>query len=236
MIETLYKPEAHDTQADWNLVFGRIEAIGIPEDKHERASDIAHHFSSGLDIEMFSKALHDVLVPDVESMPMSHAMKAIDPNTGKVEKYFAGPDARSAIFEKAADYIKKLSEMRISDDEDGQFLARAASIVALATVQAHVYANGNGRLARTMAEIIRNGTKNKDDIMLAGTERDVSQKAKGGFRIHSYRQLEDSAIRGETDDDVLRMAASLDIPLKNEMEYADRAGSVFSSPHDYMAD
>lgn len=223
--------DKNEVGPDWGAVFQRIEALCIPEDQHERADDIAKNFSSGRDIEMFGKALHDVLVPDVQSTPTERAIKSVDPNSGEVVRVFLEPKERSIIFDLAADYIRKLSEMRASRDDDEQFLIRAASVVALAITLAHSYENGNGRLARMIAELVRYGSRNKDDLILLGTERDVSQKQKNGFRIDSYRQFGNSIDRGESDYDVMRIAASPDTPLEKKEEYVRKASSTFSSPH-----
>jgi hypothetical protein len=234
MTETLASPqEAEYVEPDWDQVFERVEALRIPTDEHERAEDIARNFSTGKDIEMFGKAIHDVLVPEVESMPADRAIKAIDPKTGKIEREFLQPEERPVIFEQAADYIKQLYEMRGSNSDDEAFLARVASVVALTITSAHSYKNGNGRLARTMAELIRNGTTNKEDFVLVGTERNVSEKQQNGFRIYSYRQIGQSIDRGESDYDVIRIAASTNIPYDQNKAYFDQAQKTFSSPHGY---
>lgn len=228
-----FKPETHDTPANWDDVFGRVELLGIPEDVHDRAEDFARHFTTGMDIEMFGKALHDVLVPDVDSSPVDYPMKAVNPSDGEVSKVFKQPEERSKVFQDAADYVGKLAAMRQSPDDDQAFLSRVAHVVALAIGQAHSYQNGNGRLSRFIAELVREGTANRDDLKILGTERDVSQKQMNGFRVFSYLQRYQSVDRGETDEDVLSIAASTDIPLSDIQEYQDRASSTFSVSSGY---
>ncbi len=228
MPETLiYKPEAHDTPADWDVVFGRIEQLSIPENKHARAEDIARHFSRDVDIEMFGKALHDVLVPDVESMPTNYAMKLRN-KSGELTRVLATPDMRAGIYQQAAEYIRQLAEMRRESTDDDAFLARAANIVALAIVQAHAYENGNGRTARVAAELICDGIQNRDDLILLGTERGRI-KRETGSSIQSFSQRYESIDKGESDADVMSIAASLDIPLADRTTYFTKANMTFSS-------
>lgn len=229
MTETLHTtPEAHDTPADWDAVFGRVEQLSIPEDVHDRADDVAKHFVDGVDIEMFGKALHDVLVPDVESMPVEHTMKLHSLVTGEVTRSFASPEERPFVYQRAADTIRQLAAMRSGPDDDDAFLVRAANVVALTIGQAHSYENGNGRVARFVAELIVDGTKNKDDLVLLGSSRE-REKRETGRMIPSFVQRYESIDKGETDADVIAAAAGLDIPLADREAYRNKSNETFSS-------
>lgn len=233
MLEMIHpSPEAHDTPADWDQVFTRVEQLGVPEDEHERAEDVARHFIDGVDIEMFGKALHDVLVPDVESMPVNHTMKLYSLVTGEETRSFAKPEERAAVYARAGDAIKQLAVMRQSPNDDADFLMRAANIIALSIGQAHSYENGNGRTARFIAELLYAGTKNKDDLMILGGARERTARERG-MTIPSFVQRYESVDAGETDADVIAAAASLDIPLSDRQTYEARANTVFSTPIGY---
>jgi len=229
MTETLrHSPEAHDTPADWGRVFGRIEQLGLPEDIHERAHDMVHYFGDGVDVEMFGRALHDVLVPDVESVPVLRTMRATNLETGEVTRSFAAPEMRADVYQRAADAIKQLDTLRTSPEDDDAFLARVANVIALTIGQAHSYENGNGRLARVSAELIRCGTEYKDDLMLIGGARERT-KRELGRSLPTFIQRYESIDKGDSDEDVIAAAASLDIPLTSRKVYEEKASDIFSS-------
>lgn len=221
-----------DDEPDWGRVFNRIEELHVPNDLHERAQEIAELFSTGKNIEMFGCALHDVPVPDVPSFPVDRKMTVIDPENGDVKKVFPEPSERLHLFEHAANLINQLSNIKRTREQDDILLMRIANVVSMATVLAHSYENGNGRLARVLAEIIRYGTENPDQIKIIGTERDVSQSRMKGFRIFSYLQKGSSIDKGDDAYDVINAAASVDIPLSDKKSYSNKVNSIFTTTHD----
>lgn len=222
--------EIDDSEQNWDAIFERIRIIGFPEDTHARADDIAKNMSNGKDIEMFGKALHDVLVPDTESNPVDYAMKMIG-RDGTINHVLMAPEEREGLFREAAEYVTELTKMREASGDDEEFLRRAGNVVALTIVGAHSYANGNGRTARVTAELIRFGTENPEDLVVLGTERDVSEKQQGGFRVFSYQPTWQSIDRGESIHDTLKAAAALDIPFDQKQTYAENAQRMFISSH-----
>lgn len=226
MTEVLdHTPDTHDDpMPDWNRVFERIDVLKLPDETNERADDIARNFATGTDIEMFGKAIHDVVVPDIESMAADYAVKVGGEKT-------AEPEERAEIYEQAAEYIKQLDTLRRAEGDSEEFLRRAANVIALSMVGAHTYENGNGRTARVMAELIRHGSNNKADLMVLATERDISQKQQGGFRIYSYVPSWRSKEQGVSIQDTIRAAASVDIPLSQKQTYLERTQDMYTTPY-----
>lgn len=217
-------------EPDWGEVFARIDSIGFPDDIHARADDVARSFTTGRDIEMFGKAIHDVLVPDVESMPVDYPMKIGD-------EVLVEPGEREVMYKQAAVYIAELDAMRQTPDDDEEFLRRVSSVVGLTAVGTHSYANGNGRTSRVMAELIRNGNSNRDDMKIYGTERNVSQKQLNGIRIYSFMPTYESRRDlGATIHDTIASAASTDIPLSQKEAYLERGQGMFITPYGYGGD
>lgn len=56
---------------NWEDFEERLDAIGIPDDPHERADFVAGMLRSGDDVEKFGLLLHEVLVPGVDSVENS---------------------------------------------------------------------------------------------------------------------------------------------------------------------
>lgn len=222
-------PNHNDEQSaepDWNRVFERIDIIGFSEDVHARADDVARNFTTGKDIEMFGKAIHDIVVPDIESMPVDYAVKV-----GGRE--LAQPGEREAMYKQAAAYIAELNAMRQTPADDEEFLRRVSSVVGLTAVGTHSYANGNGRTSRVMAELIRNGSSERDDLKIYGTERDISEKQLNGLRIYSFMPTYESRDAGVTIDETIAAAASTDIPLDQREAYLKRGQDMFITPYGY---
>lgn len=197
----------------------RVEQLAIPLDPTERADDIIKNFAnSGLDIDMLSQAVHQVLVPDIETKPTDYVMAVQGPD-GISRKELAQPSERADLYEYAAKLIRELGELR-DGENDEDFLERASSVIALALVQAHPYANGNGRTARFIGGLLRDGPQSEDLRVLGG------ERPESGFRISSYIPR-DEALSAQQ---VLQAAAALDTPLHDTQKYHDSSRKAFMTP------
>lgn len=209
----------------------RIEHIAMPTDVHERADDVATNFSRGIDIDMFALALHQVLVPGVESIPNETAGKMRD-QSGAVTAELAQPEDRAAIYETAASRIQELAMKRRGPEDDEAFLARVANIVGLTIVMAHTYADGNGRTSRVMAQLIAGGPAGgRDDPRFGGDDGALrfmasSKEASGRDpnRTDSfsdgYKPLGFIPASGQSYEAILRNAAALDLRFDDTDAYA----------------
>lgn len=211
------------TSDEWDRVFDRIDDISVPDDIQERADDLAKLFSSGKDIEMFGKAIHDVLVPHVESSETSQPV-----TISGVE--LASPEERKVIFQHAADQITQLNSLR-SDEDTDFYLERVSNIIALSLVGAHSYPDGNGRTARFVAQLIREGGQNRDDLRFIGANRDLSKSELGTIKVPSFLPRYESLRNGDTIFDTIDAAASADLALSDRQTYITRADSMFSTPY-----
>ena len=136
------------------------------------------------------------------------------------------PAERLPFYDQAAKLIQELATHRQGGD-DQQFLERAANVLAMTLVLAHPFADGNGRTARTLAHLVREGfdvdPTSHDDLVTLGTNR----PSEGGIR--SYLPHEE----GNTLEPLalLERAAALDIPLSDEAAYTYKRKSVFAIPY-----
>lgn len=209
----------YDPTPDWNDVVERIDQIGIPQDIHDRANDVARNFGKkGIDIEMVTQAIHQVLVPHIESVPTDYSMQVASLHGGEQTELMR-PEDRSEFFDQAAQLINELNDRR-SNADDEAFLERTSNIVALSIVLAHPYANGNGRTARLIGGLLREGPQS-EDLKLLSTERPES-----GYRINSYLPRDETL----TPLEVLQAAADLEISLSDAEEYQRRTYNKFASP------
>lgn len=63
-----YRLPQYDKNPEWNDVKDRFEVLNIPSDPESRAQDVLNNLAnSGRSIEMIAQAMHQVLVPDIES-------------------------------------------------------------------------------------------------------------------------------------------------------------------------
>lgn len=210
----------YDPTPEWGDVVERIDQINIPQDMHERANDVATNFGQrGMDIEMVAQAMHQVLVPHIESVPTDYSMQVASPDGSRVTELMK-PEDRTAFFDQAAQLVGELNDLR-GEGDDEAFLARASNVVALSIVLAHPYANGNGRTARLIGGLLREGPAS-EDLKTLGAERPES-----GFRVTSYRPRDEAL----TPLEVLRAAAALETPLSDQQTYMHDGANKFTGPY-----
>jgi len=230
-METLPKQESETesspVEPNWQDVSKTLDRIGIPEDPKQRVEDIRNNFSEGRSLEALTQAVHQVLVPHVESVPVDRRMTVVT-SEGEVTELLE-PEKRSALFDHAADLIKKLSET-YSEGNEEQFLERVSNIVALTIVMAHSYSDGNGRTARLIGGLIRNG-RQKDEKNDEENEKELRElgknRQKTGKVVYSYLPKSSSGLNPE---ETLDVAASLDLDWDNNGEYNERQRASFTIP------
>lgn len=209
----------YDPTPEWSDVAERIDQISVPQDLHERADDVALNFGKrGMDIEMVAQAMHQVLVPHIETIPTDYNMQVASPD-GARQTELMHPEDRADFFDQAAKLIGELNDQR-GEADDEAFLARASNVVALSIVLAHPYANGNGRTARVIGGLLREGPQS-EDLKVLGTERPES-----GYRINSYLPRDETL----TPLEVLRAAAALETPLSDTEAYQQNTYEKFATP------
>ena len=192
-------------------------------DVAERAAQIA--LTQPEDIMVASTLLHGVLAPNVDHAPTDYSMGLYAPD-GSNRRTLMDPAERLPFYDQAAKLIQELAAHRQGGD-DKQFLERAANVLAMTLVLAHPFADGNGRTARTLAHLVREGfdvdPTSHDDLVTLGTNR----PSDGGIR--SYLPHEE----GNTLEPLalLERAAALDIPLSDEAAYTYKRKSAFAIPY-----
>lgn len=211
-----------DPTADIEQVRARLDQLSIPSDVHDRADDVAKNFTRPQDLQMLVAAIHDVAVPGIATREVDYMVDAESRDGTRTA--LAAPDERQAIFESASAMINELALRRRGNEANDQaFLDRVGNIVALAGVWAHSYADGNGRTARIVGDLLRYGP-DSGNLGVAMKGRD--EYGPDDIRIASYVPKRDASPA-----DALVAAASLDIPLDDEPRYLETTGSRFSTPY-----
>ena len=148
---------------DWQEFEGLLDTLGFPEDTHDRADFIEGMVTSGEDIKSLSVAIHEVLVPGVESAENDEPGTIRD-REGNVTATLATHEEREEIFDEASKLIKQLGEKRGEStfDDDQAYLDRVANVIGATIVEAHYFKDGNGRLARTLSYLVARGEKDPE--------------------------------------------------------------------------
>lgn len=206
-----------DDVPDWNNVEERLDILAIPDDPHERADDVTKNLAgNGTDIEAFMMAIHQVLMPSIESSPTHYPMKVGG-------KELMQPEDRSSYYDRAAECIRQLDTMRNPDgNDDAAFLERAGNIIGFTVVGSHAFANGNGRTARVLGELVRNGRTEPEDMKVYGTER-----PEHGFRVFSYVPKNNNT----SANDLLATATRVDIPFAAQDQYNTELSQYATTPY-----
>lgn len=217
-------PEAeHQKPVDWDNVFEAVNQVGLPLDRVERSKDVAN--MTGADLAMMTAVFHAVLAPGEEPSPSSEARFIVDPKTGGEVATSISPEQRLPLYEYAAELIHGLAKDMEGKEE--MFLKRAGNILAITTLAAHPFEDGNGRTARFVSHLIRHAESNSldeiEELKMLGTNRPVD----GGYRVISYVP-KDKDIDLKT---LLDSAASLEIPLDDPESYKAATQQVFTTPY-----
>lgn len=209
---------------NWEAIYARFGELGMNVDAGRRAEDLAHITGQGImDV---ATRLHEVVVPGVEHTATDYTM-SIAARDGTNKRPLMDPAERGPFFDHAAELVRKLATNK-QPGEDEMFLKRVGNVVALSVVLAHPFADGNGRTARTMAHLIREGYDGTEsaqhDFQIIGGNRPPS-----GFRINSYVPTRQGLEM--SDMEKLDAAAGLDIPLAQHDAYNEAAQEVFTKPY-----
>jgi hypothetical protein len=202
-----------------------LDQIGLPVDVTGRAADIAGF--SGTDLAAMGALIHRAVAPEANQNPTDFSMSVSSPD-GSNKRALMDPEARFPLFEQATGLIHKLAQ-KMKPGEEQSFLNRAGNIAALTMVLGHPFEDGNGRTARTMAQLIRGGhdasnPESVGDLKLVSTNRPNE-----GFRINSFVPNSELKLAPEQ---VLQAAAALDIPFSEGAQYSEVARQNFSTPYE----
>lgn len=226
MSETATSPTETLANQHWEAVYNAVDGLGIDNDPSIRANQVSAMTAEG--IMEGATTLHTVLAPDMSHEPTDYIMNVTSPDCSN-RTPLTPPTERQHIFVEAARLVDEANELRRGGD-DLVFLERAANVVALALVLAHPFEDGNGRTARAMAQLTREGysgsSEERDDIKDYGGNRPVK-----GFRILSFLPTGDGKLAALAE--LLAVAASLDVPLRDKQKYAARKQRTYTSPFAY---
>ena len=218
-----YRLPQYDKSPEWNDVNDRLEVLNIPSDPEVIAEDVLNNLAdSGLSIEMTAQALHQVLVPNIESRRTDYAMN-IESRDGSSKIELVSPDKRKKVFKKASQLIQDLGE-QVNSGLTENFLKRAGNLMAMSVLLAHSFCDGNGRTARAVGELIRNGTTEIEDFKIL-----IQNRPEKGYKINSY--VPKNELKVASYDKVLEAVAGLEIPLGDNAAYDDYLHDKIATPY-----
>ena len=218
--------QAHQVEQHEKSRIPEFMNLGIADIPGERLEQLATVDAKGLlDI---ATSIHEIVAPDLTHVPHDKAVHIQSPG-GSSRRELMKPGDRLSHFDHAAGLVQQLVEINKADDNEQLLLNRISNVLALAVVQAHTFEDGNGRTARTLAQLIREGTgktgsEEQDNLMLASTNRPST-----GFRINSFVPTGDGV--NMSPNEILDKAAAVEIPLKEHGLYLEQQHRVFTSPY-----
>lgn len=199
------------------------DILDLPDNPTERADEIVRQFTRGKDVAGFIQVIHQRAVPHVVTTPARHTMSSVDLE-GNTKTEFAIPEERPILFEYAARKIAELAVMRSENNnemEDQAFLDAVADIIALSSVFAHTYNDGNGRTSRIAGGLIRGGSKDRETLAILAKNRvDV------GFPLDGYRPHNE----GQSPYEILDSLVMKDLPLTEIYARDKRREQLISYP------
>lgn len=210
-------------EPDWQEVYAMAERFNMPKDPGDRAAEVASWNAE--DLIAMTTLTHSVIAPEASPTPIETSMNVSSPD-GARKTELMKPEERYGYFQHAAELIRTLGS-KVEKGDEQQFLNRAGNIVALATVIAHPFEDGNGRTARVSALLVREGYDKKNDevrqdIITGGTNRPAE-----GFRINSFVPRMDEM----SPEQYLEAVAAADTPLSDpEGQYKQQADRLFTTP------
>jgi hypothetical protein len=211
----------HQSVVDHDQVHTLLSEL-LPQSRDERVAKF-QNITGGFDAAGFVTAVHHAIRPHDDMSPTPYQTEIRNRNTDELIATMASPEERWQIIQTAADLITQLGS-DIKPGFDFFFLERAGDIMALATVLAHPFEDGNGSTARVIAEIITNGTPNerRSRLLTLSTER----KMYDTNPVLPFSPL----ITGKSNIELLRKMSVLEIPLINITDYALQSVKLFTSP------
>lgn len=212
-------------QDNWQEVVAGLQELGVSQDPAERASQVAVMTGQGLT--QFMTKVHEVVVPGEVHTP-SDVARSIVGHDGTVAAELMQPAERQPLMDDAAGLIRQLAEKRTTPKDDIAFLKRAGNVAALAVVLTHHFVDGNGRTARTTAQLIREGIDLGNEESMSDMKILATNRPDGGFRVNSY--VPTKAGLEATPGELLRIAAALDVPLQDQATYNALKQEAFTTP------
>lgn len=217
-------PEQRAMSPEWGAVYELAEKFGYGADAAKRAQLVSKE--TGVDLAAMATLLHGSLAPGVEQTPIDRQMNTISPD-GEIKHRLMEPSKRFSLFQKASELIQGLGAY-LQPGQESDFLERASNIVALTVAISHPFEDGNGRTARTLASLIRDGYNPQDEESMNELHTLGQNRPTKGFRVNSYIpkvSVEDPA-------SFLESVAALDVPLTADaQDYRQRTAELFTSPY-----
>ncbi len=225
MNQELHTDQLHKEPNPELLHQGFME-LGIADSAIERVAQL--RVITGEGIFDLTQKIHKVVAPELSHEPFDKVMHIQAPD-GSNKRELMQPAERMDHYNHAAELIRQLTDIEAGEEDQANVLKRAGNVLALAVVQTHTFEDANGRTARSLAQLVREGVGEQggeplDNLLLASKNRPDS-----GFRINSFVPINEGAAL--TPNEVLDRAAALDIPLEDSARYLDQRYRTFSSPY-----
>lgn len=208
-------------ETNWDAAMHAIGNLHVPSDVSDRVRDISSFKAD--DIMAAAIALHIELAPNVSHEVTDTHMSVVGRSEDSEKRLLVAPEKRHEIFNKVAELLAELAK-NVKPGEEQAYLERAGNVIALGLVLAHPFEDGNGRTARTLGHIIREGQVDADDLKVIGKNRDYE-----GFRINSYVPTGEGS--NMEPNGILAAAASLEVPLSDAEAYKIKTNQIYTTPY-----
>lgn len=218
--------ELSEKLPEWNKFIELIETMGMAGLNQKDRLEWFKDHSSANEIIAFAALTHSFLAPNAQQAPVDFTMSM------KSGKELMVPDERYQAFVNAAEAIEDiLGHPAETDEQIAAALARSANVIAYTLLVAHPFEDGNGRTARVLSHVLREGVDPEDgqdieDIKTLG----VNRKLKNGHIGYTYIPQK---TEGKTFQQNLSVVAGENIPLERKKEYEHSIASVMFVPPFY---
>lgn len=176
--------------------------------------------------------LHQLVAPET---PQTAQMRATEfrNRKGEVTGKAAEPEDRYAIMAHALDAAQRLiAQYETAGGDRHNLLTRCGNLLALGTVLAHYFNDGNGRTARTLGELVQEGFDGTDPSRVEALKVVSSPRPTKGWSVNSYVPKGDwgGGRANAAPFAFLDAVAAFEAPF-DEQAYIAASTSVYMSPH-----
>lgn len=171
--------------------------------------------------------VHQVVAPDTQLAPVKYSMSMKD-KAGNITNNLASPESRYGICDKAVNLAHQVIEKYEETGGDiDNVVERLANLAAFSIVLAHPFEDGNGRTARTIGSLIRDGYQ-PDDLKTLSTNRPTE-----GYRIFSY--VPDKEAMSGGPNKFLESIAAIDVPFETKAYQAEQMEARgYTTPYEVL--
>ena len=214
-----HESELHIDSQNLNI-HSFAEQIGLETLEPDNRIELIEHATTA-DFIAVATMIHQMVAPEGDLSPIDVTSYTTSTD-GENRNPLAAPDERLPIFDKTVSLAHELiQKYRVEGGDQTNLLERLSNLAGFSIVLAHPFKDGNGRTARTLGALIKEGY-NPETIETVSKNRPPE-----GFRVNSYAPTELAMSQGSLV--FLEQLAALEIPFKTS-PYRDRQRGYYITP------